>query len=50
MGRKKKAKPDDEEQSARFLETAKNVQAEDAKERFEKASAKILRTKSNKHR
>ena len=45
MGRKKKPKPDDPEQSARFLETAKAVQAEDAKERFEKAISKILKPK-----
>jgi hypothetical protein len=43
MPRKKKPKPDDQEQSARFLETAKAVQAEDAKARFEEACEKILK-------
>ncbi len=46
MGRKKKRKPDSEEQSARFLETAKAVQSEDAKEKFERATKKILKKKS----
>jgi hypothetical protein len=45
MPRKKKPKPDDQEQSARFLETAKAVQSEDAKERFEKTCIKILKKK-----
>ena len=45
MGRKKKPKPDDQEQSARFLETATAAQAEDAKERFEKVTEKILKKK-----
>ena len=45
MAGKKKAKPDDKEQSARFLETAKTVQAEDAEERFEKATENILKKK-----
>lgn len=45
MAGKKKAKLDDKEQSVRFLETAKAVQAEDAEERFEKATEKILKTK-----
>jgi hypothetical protein len=42
MGRKKKLKPDDPEQSARFIETAKEIQAEDAEERFEKAMKQIV--------
>ena len=45
MAGKKKAKPDDKEQSARFLETAKAVQAEDAVERFERAMEKVLKPK-----
>ncbi len=44
-GKKKTAKPDNKEQSARFLETAEAVQAEDAEERFERATAKILKPK-----
>jgi hypothetical protein len=44
-GRKKKPVPDDPEQSARFLETAKAVLTEDAKERFEKATEMILKKK-----
>ena len=47
-GKKKATKPDNKEQSARFLETAKTVQAEDAKERFEKATEKILKAKRDK--
>jgi hypothetical protein len=48
MAEKKKLKPDDKEQSARFLETAKAVQAEDAEERFEKAMEKVLKAKRGK--
>jgi hypothetical protein len=44
MPRKKKPKPDDQEQSARFLDTAKAVRSEDAEERFERAAEKILKT------
>lgn len=45
MPKRKKPKLSDEEQYARFLETAKAVEAEDAKERFEKACEKILKKK-----
>jgi hypothetical protein len=48
MGRKKRVKWDNPEQSARFLETAKAVQEEGAEERFEKAIEKILKPKSNR--
>lgn len=48
MAGKKKPKMSDKEQYARFLETAKSVQAEDAKERFEKATEKILKKKMSK--
>lgn len=48
MPKKKKVKPDDQEQSARFLETAKAVQTEDAKEKFEETWGKILKTKRGK--
>jgi hypothetical protein len=42
MGRKKKVEPDDPERSARFIETAERIQAEDAEERFEEAMKRIL--------
>ncbi|MBI4965916.1 MAG: hypothetical protein HY913_21740 [Desulfomonile tiedjei] len=42
MGRKKKPEPDDLERSARFIETAERIQAEDAEERFEEAMKRIL--------
>ncbi len=41
MGRKKKPESDDPERSARFIETAQRIQAEDAEERFEEAMKKI---------
>ena len=48
MGRKKKPKPDDPEEYARFLEIAKAVQDEGAEERFEKACEKLLKPKNKK--
>ncbi len=45
MGRKKKPRPDDPEQYARFVETAKKIEADDAKERFEEAMKRILSAK-----
>jgi hypothetical protein len=48
MGRKKKVKWDDPEQSARFLETAKAVQEEGAEERFEKMCEKVLNKKQER--
>jgi hypothetical protein len=42
MGRKKKPKPDDPEQYARFKEVAERIQAEDADEKFEEAMKRIL--------
>ncbi len=48
MGRKKKPKPDDPEQYARFLEIAKAVQEEGAEERFKKAVETILTAKPKK--
>ncbi len=45
MPRKKKPKPDDKEQSARFLETAGQIQSENAKEAFEEAMKKIVKKK-----
>ena len=43
MGRKKKPEKDDKEQSAKFLKTAKEIQTEDAKEKFEEACGKVLK-------
>jgi len=48
MGRKKKVEPEDPEQSARFIETAELIQAEDAEERFEEAMKRILLVKREK--
>jgi len=45
MGRKKKPEWDDPEQSARFIELAEQVQADDAEERFEEAMKKIVSAK-----
>jgi hypothetical protein len=50
MGRKKKPKPDDPEQSARFLETAKRIKADNDKELFENAVRKIVKVKPPKTR
>jgi hypothetical protein len=43
--RKSKPKPDDKEQSARFIETSGQVQADNPKESFEEALKKIVRKK-----
>jgi len=45
MGRKKKVEPDDPERSARFIETAERIQADDAEEKFEEAMKRILSKK-----
>ena len=45
MGIRKKSEPDDPERSARFIEIAEQIQAEDAEERFEEAMKCILRTR-----
>jgi hypothetical protein len=45
MSRKKQPKPDDKEQSARFIETAGQVQSDNAKEAFEEALNKIVKKK-----
>jgi len=47
MGKKKKAKPDDKEQSGRFIERAKEIQSEWAKEAFEEAMVKIIKKKKS---
>jgi hypothetical protein len=39
--KKSKPKPDDKEQSARFIETAGQVQSDNAKEAFDEAMTKI---------
>jgi hypothetical protein len=41
----KKTKPDDKEQSARFIEKAEQVQSNNANEAFEEAISKIAKTK-----
>ncbi len=45
MGRRKKPEPNDKEQFARFVEKAKEIQRDDAKEVFEEAIDKIIKKK-----
>lgn len=45
MTEEKKPKMDDEEQSARFIELAEQIQAEDAEERFDEAMKRVWSTK-----
>lgn len=45
MEENKKLEYDDPEQSARFIETAEQIQAEDAEERFEEAMKRIAKAK-----
>lgn len=45
MGRKKRPEPDNKEQSARFIETAKRLGADKGKEAFEEAIGKIVKKK-----
>jgi hypothetical protein len=45
MGRKRNVPPDDPERSARFIETAERIQAEDAEERFEEGVKRIAKAK-----
>jgi len=47
MSRKKKPEPDDKEQFARFVEKAKEIQSETAKEDFEKAIDIIIKKKKS---
>lgn len=42
---KSNPKPDDKEQSARFIETAKQIQSDNPKEAFEEAIIKITKKK-----
>lgn len=46
MGRKKKPEPDDQEQSARFIELAERTKADNDKELFEQACKKIIKRKA----
>ena len=41
------SKWDDEEESARFIETAERIQDEHAEERFEEAMKRLAKKKSN---
>ena len=43
--KKTKPTPDDKEQSARFIETAVQVQSDNPKEAFEEAVSKIVKKK-----
>jgi hypothetical protein len=43
--KKSKPKPDDKEQSARFIETAGQVQSENPEEAFEETMSKIAKKK-----
>jgi hypothetical protein len=45
MGRKKKLKWDDPEQSAKFIEFAKQVENEDTRENFEEVIKRIAKAK-----
>ena len=40
--RKSKPKPDNKEQSARFIEKAEQIQSDNAKQTFEEAISKII--------
>jgi hypothetical protein len=44
--KKSKPKPDDKEQSARFIETAERIECEDAKEAFDEAMTKIAQKRN----
>ena len=43
--KKSKPKPDDKEESARFIETAGQIQSDNPKEAFEEAMNKIIKKK-----
>jgi hypothetical protein len=43
--KKSKPKPDDKEQSARFIEAARQVQSDNPKEAFEESLSKIIKKK-----
>lgn len=44
MGRKKNPEPNDKEQSARFLDVAKQISPDMDKEAFEQVCGKVLKT------
>jgi len=46
MPRKEKPKPDNKEQSARFIEAAGQVQSDNPQEAFEEALGKIVKKKN----
>jgi len=48
MGRRKKPEPDDKEQSARFIEAAKQLESGMDKEAFKAACATILKAPKKK--
>ncbi len=48
MGRKKKPEPDDPEQSAKFIELAEKVRAENDKELFQEMVKKVVQPKPKK--
>jgi len=50
MGRKKLPKLNDKEQSARFIEKAKEIKSEGAKEVFEKALTKIIKKRKSSNK
>jgi hypothetical protein len=50
IAKKGKPKPDDKEQSARFIEKAKQIDSDDTKEAFEEAIGKIIRKKASSKR
>ena len=47
MGRKKQPLSDNKEQSARFMETAERIKADNDKERFEQSIKKIVKKPSS---
>ena len=49
VGRKKKVEYDDPERSARFIETAERIQADDAEERFKEAMKQIVAFKPKRN-
>lgn len=48
MEKKKRPEPDDKEQSARFIEIAKQIKEKNTGKNFEKTCTEILKQKSQK--
>jgi hypothetical protein len=46
---KTKVKPDNEEQSAKFIETAEQIKSDNDKEQFEQACKKIIKPRVYKY-